>query len=193
MLLIGLPAIAVAACSLAPLQPVNEATRSRDQGPAPTTTMVSLPPRPRELPLDGTDPCKILSAPVRTQLSLDTKPQPYRDEHFAESKACSMRGSNSATVARIALVTTMGVDVWLDSTAQVETQQVRIAGFPALVVRTPGIEDACNVEVDLASGQFLDVLFRDGGNNPPTKQDTLCAGAQRIAEAAVTALAAKHR
>ena len=85
----------------------------------------------------------------------------------------------------------MGVDVWLSDEAQVQTQPVTVAGYPALVVRTPGLDDACNVEVDTGQDQFLDVLFRDGGNNPPLPQATLCQGAQRVAEAAVTSLKAR--
>jgi hypothetical protein len=43
----------------------------------------------------------------------------------------------------------------------------------------------CNVEVDVAEGQFLDVMFRDGGNATAAQQDHLCLGAQRVAEVVV--------
>jgi hypothetical protein len=110
------------------------------------------------------------------------------DTEFDKAKACSIRGLSSGTVARLALVLDMGVDVWLSDTAQVQTEPVQVAGWPALVVRTPGLDDACDVEVDTGQDQFLDVLFRDGGNATPIPQDTLCLGAQRVAEAAVTSL-----
>ena len=67
-------------------------------------------------------------------------------------------------------------------------EQTTVAGFPGLTVRTPGMDTVCNVEVDVAEGQFLDVMFRDGGNERAVKQDTLCQGAQRAAEAAVAGL-----
>ncbi len=157
----------------------------------PTTTTVTMPPRPGGLKLDGVNPCGILSRAQRADLSLDATPTPYVDPVFDHARACSIRGLNSGTVARLALVLNMGVDVWLSSEAQVQTQQVTVAGFPALVVRTPGLADACNVEVDTAQNQFLDVLFRDGGNTTPIPQDTLCLGAQRVAEAAITSLKAR--
>lgn len=154
----------------------------------PTTTTVTMASRPRTLPLAGLNPCKILTAQQRSALSLDTTPTEYTDTEFAQAKACTMRGLNSGTVARIALVTSMGVDVWLDSEAQVTATPVVVDAFPALVVRTPGLDDACNVEVDTGDNQFMDILFRDGGNVPPIPQDELCQGAQQVAAAAVTSL-----
>ena len=154
----------------------------------PTTTTATMPPRPGSLKLDGVNPCGILTRSQRADLSLDATPTPYVDPVFDQAKACSIRGLNSGTVARLALVLNMGVDVWLSDEAQVQTQPVTADGYPALVVRTPGLTDACDVEVDTAGDQFLDVLFRDGGNTPPIPQDTLCQGAQRVAEAAVSSL-----
>ena len=163
----------------------------RFHGPPPTTT-VTLAPRPTSLSLVGVNPCTILSSSQRADLSLDAPPTAYTDAEFDKAKACSIRGLESGTVARLALVVNMGVDVWLSDEAQVQTQSVTADGFPAIVVRTPGLTDACNVEVDTADNQFLDVLFRDGGNSPPIPQDTLCLGAQRVAEAAVSSLKLRH-
>lgn len=158
--------------------------------PPPTTTTPVLPPRPGSLPLDHVTPCAILTAAQRADLSLDSTPAPYVDTEFAKARACTIRGGGSGTVARLALVTTMGVDVWLSEEAQVDARSVTASGYPALVVRTPGLTDACNVEVDTSQNQFLDIMFRDGGNTPPIPQDTLCLGAQRVAEAAVISLKA---
>ncbi|HEX3792299.1 MAG TPA: DUF3558 domain-containing protein [Pseudonocardiaceae bacterium] len=178
--------------SKSPIFTANDPVTGVPLGPSkvtpPTTTTVAMAPRPRSLTLVGLNPCHILTATQRSALSLDSTPTAYVDEEFDKAKACTMRGIESGTVARIALVTSMGVDVWLDSTAQVTAQAVTVASFPALVVRTPGLDDACNVEVDTADDQFMDVLFRDGGNTPPIPQDELCDGAQRVAEAAVTSL-----
>ena len=161
-----------------------------DAGTITSTTPV-LPARPGNLPLTGVNPCTILTADQRTSLSLDSTPTPYTDQAFDKAKACSMRGIEAGTEARLALVVDMGVDVWLSDEAQVQAQPVTVAGYPALVVRTPGLDDACNVEVDTGQDQFMDVLFRDGGNTPPIPQNTLCLGAQRVAEAAVTSLKAR--
>jgi hypothetical protein len=164
----------------------------RSVTPPPTTPPPSLPARPAELPLTGLDPCTILTPTQRDQLDLDGPPDGYTDTEFDQAKACSIRGLESGAVARLALVTDMGVDVWLSDTAQVQATPITVTGWPALLVRTPGLTDACNVEVDTATGQFLDVLYRDGGNNPPIAQDQLCQGAQKVAAAAVTSLRGGH-
>ncbi len=172
--------------------PVNTATTHHSQFstvvPPPTTTGPSLIPRPGSIPLDNVNPCRILTSAQRTSLSLDSTPTPYVDPEFDQARACSIRGLESGTEARLALVTSMGVDVWLDYTAQVDAQATTASGYPALLIRTPGLSTVCTVEVDAADNEFLDVMLRDGGNNPPIPQDALCAGAQQVADAAVTSL-----
>ncbi|ACU40200.1 DUF3558 domain-containing protein [Actinosynnema mirum] len=153
-----------------------------------TTPPPSLFPRPSEMPLDGVAPCSLLDEKQRGELSLDNPENEYVETSLAGARACSLRSNVSGNVVRLALVTGEGVLLWLDDYAQVEVETIAVVGFPALVVRTPGVEDVCNVEVDVARGQFLDVMFRDGGNSTPLAQDVLCQGARRAAEAAVTGL-----
>jgi hypothetical protein len=183
--------LAVAGCTS---QPVDRATEVHSDPPTPTTTTSvspTMPARPREIPLQKVAPCAILSKDQRKQLSLDTTPTPYTDTEL-KAKACTIRGTYSGLVARLALVTNEGVGLWTSDEAQVDTKAATIGGFPGLIVRTPGLNTLCNVEVDLAEGQFLDVLFRDGGSLDPITQDDLCLGAQRVAEAAVASLSTIH-
>lgn len=186
---LALPALILLGCST-PTQPTADHGSSSvpPVEPTTTTTTVSQLPRPREVKLDGLDPCAVLSEDQRAALSLDHAPNAYVDNTFGESKVCSFRSGISGNVMRLALVTVEGVGVWLSENAQVEPQFTTIGGFPAMVVRTPGLDDVCNVEVDVAEGQFLDVMFRDGGNEKKATQDTLCAGAERAAEAALSGL-----
>ena len=169
-------------------EPGNATSAPRPLPPATFSEPASLPPRPGELSLTGVNPCTILTESQRLDLSLDSAPTPYTDAEFDRAKACTMRGDDSGTVARLALVLDMGVEVWLSDEAQVESTPVQVSGWPALVVRTPGLDEACDVDVDTGQDQFLDVLFRDGGNTTPIPQDTLCQGAERVAEAAVVSL-----
>lgn len=154
----------------------------------PPTTPPPLPSRPSNLSLSRLTPCSVLTKAQRTSLSLDDTPTPYQDPEFDKASACSIRGLSSGTVVRLAFVMNMGIDVWRSETAQVDTTPITVSGYPALVVRTPGLNSLCNVEIDTSDNQFLDVQFRDGGNTPPIPQDTLCLGAQRVADAAVTSL-----
>ncbi len=185
-LIVALTASALVACT--PLPQKKADGRVDEPLTVTTTTVPTLPPRPRDIALDQLDPCEVLSADQRMQLSLDNPPSAYVESSFGNAKACTMRSNISGNVVRLALVTAEGIGVWLSENAQVDAKTTTVAGFPALTVRTPGLDDVCNVEVDVAEGQFLDVMFRDGGNKTKAKQDILCQGAQRAAEAAVAGL-----
>lgn len=185
---LALPALTLLGCSAQPNPTADHGSSNPSPEVTTTTTTVSQLPRPREVRLDGLDPCKVLDEEQRAALSLDHTPNAYVDNAFGESKVCSFRSGISGNVMRLALVTVEGVGVWLSENAQVEPQFTTIGGFPAMVIRTPGLDDVCNVEVDVAEGQFLDVMFRDGGNEKKATQDTLCAGAERAAEAALSGL-----
>ena len=79
--------------------------------------------------------------------------------------------------------------VTVDAAATQSITPIIVEGFPALVIKTPNLNLACNVAVDVAQGQHLDVLYRDDGAQPPAPLDQLCAGAQRVASDAVKSLA----
>lgn len=183
-------AVALAGCT-AP--PAPSALDSPPPPPPPTSSQqMDFPQRPRAVPLDGLDPCAVLTPEQRTSLSLDNPPSAYVEKSFGDAKACTMRSTTSGNVARLALVLASGADVWLSENAQVEYAVSSIEGFAAITVRTPDIQDVCNVEIDVADGQFLDVMFRDGGNSTAVQQDHLCLGAQRVAEAAMASLLQKR-
>ena len=181
--------VALAGCTAAP-----EQSSLTTPPPPPTTTSAQMdfPQRPREVKLDGLDPCAVLTPDQLMSLSLDNPPSAYLESSFGNAKACTIRSTTSGNVARLALVLVSGADVWLSENAQVEYTVSAIEGFAAITVRTPDLHDVCNVEIDVADGQFLDVMFRDGGNSTGVQQDHLCLGAQRVAEAAMASLLQKR-
>jgi hypothetical protein len=171
------------------IQPETAVNTSPSAGaPPPSSAPPPLPPRPFEMPLDHTDPCQVLTPDQRGQLGFDRGPMPDSEPGFGHAATCSFRDSQAKVATRLALVTDTGMDVWTDDTAQVDATPRVLGGFPALVVKTPKLDTACNVEVDVADGQQLDVLYRDDGAKPPAPLDQLCAGAQRVAEESVTSL-----
>ncbi|NHD19055.1 MULTISPECIES: DUF3558 domain-containing protein [Actinopolyspora] len=159
--------------------------------PLPEASSSSLPPRPFDLPLRGVDPCGVLTERQRAALGFDRDPLPGVEEGFDDAGTCSYRNSRAKVGARIALITEEGVNVWTSDTAQVKATPVKVEGFPALVIRTPGLRLACNVAVDVAGGQHLSVLYRDDGAQSPASLDQLCAGARRVAAEAVRSLQEK--
>lgn len=158
--------------------------------PAPSSSAPPAPQRPAELGLHGVDPCSLLDDAQRAQLGFDREPTAGSDAGFDDAATCSYRNTTAKVGARLSLISTESVGVWTDDTAQVEATPRVIAGFPALIIKTPGLNLSCNVAVDVAEGQHIDVLYRDDGAQPAPPLDQLCAGAERVAEEAVGGLAA---
>ena len=168
------------------------ATEESGPGSAVEPAGLDLPPRPRELPLDGVDPCSLLSEGQRAELGLDGPIRPGNsDTPLFTGPTCTTVGFEPRGVGlTLTLATQHGLDELIapGSVRDVLTA-TEVAGFPAVVAR-PKHVDFCSVDVDLAEGQFLDVMFSDAAKNPPIPQDQLCRDAVEIAEAAVTTLQA---
>ncbi|MBK0870713.1 MAG: DUF3558 domain-containing protein [Saccharopolyspora sp.] len=183
--------LTVSGCGLLRSENTAETTAPPPPPPAPPTTSAPapLPPRPFEMNMAGVDPCDLLTEQQRGQLGFDREPLADAEAGFGDAPTCSFRNTTAKVGARLSLITTESMDVWTDDTAQVQATPVVLGGFPALVIKTPDLDMACNVAVDVAAGQHLDVLYRDDGGQPAPPLDALCAGAQRVAENAVASLA----
>ncbi|MHA6802403.1 DUF3558 domain-containing protein [Salinifilum ghardaiensis] len=156
--------------------------------PPPTSSSAPPPERPADVPLNGVDPCALLTDDQREQLGFDRAPVANVDAGFSDAPACSHRNTTARVGARIALVATEDMSLWTDDTAQVEATRTTVQDFPALVIKTPGLNLSCNVAVSTAQGQHIDVLYRDDGGHPPPPLEQLCSGAHHVAEEAVATL-----
>jgi hypothetical protein len=147
-------------------------------------TPLSLPPRPRDVPIDDVDPCTLLTREQRAELRLDRPPQPRREPSLlypGEVSWCSIGGNEPAISVSISIVTTVGIEFWTSGQATADIHPVEVAGFPALVARSQTFDDGCNVLVDVAPGQLLDIQVRSAGADPPILEDQLCRDAEQAA------------
>lgn len=156
-------------------------------------TGVLLPPRPREIRLDGVDPCSLLTAEQRTALGLESEPRPGTIASSAlyggDVPICTMRRfSGNATTLGIGLVTTSGIDLWTTGRLDADVSAADVHGFPAVVAVPRRFTEYCSVDVDVAQGQLVDLQFRDGGNRPQIPQPELCARARQVADAVMASL-----
>jgi hypothetical protein len=179
LLLIACAAVLVAGC-----------TTQVEPPPPVAAELTTSSPRPRELPLDGVDPCALLTPAQRAELGLESSSVPYtNDVPKTAGRACSIRGYEPRAIAvDFALVTANGIEA-ITGPGEVgdELTPITVAGFPAVLAR-PDNPDACFVDVDVAEGQLLDVLLGDGGREPPIPQNHLCRDAVQVAELAVRTL-----
>ena len=169
-------------------------------GPVPETTTgappsgsVELPPRPREIRLDGVDPCALLTERQRAELGLDARPlfsrAPVGLYEGAEVPLCTISGFEPrAVTVGLSLVTNVGIERFTSGGLAAEIRPIIVGGFPAVVAVPTRLTDYCTVVVDAASGQLLDVQFATGGRQPPIPQPQLCKDAETVAGEVMTTL-----
>jgi hypothetical protein len=88
----------------------------------------------------------------------------------------------------ISVVTTIGVERWRETDVAADVRPAVVGGFPAYRVKPDQYNDYCSMDIDVASGQLIDVQFGGGTVQAPIPQEELCLGAERSAEAVMTAL-----
>jgi hypothetical protein len=158
--------------------------------------VVDLPPRPRVVRVGGINPCMLLTEADRMELGLDFEPRltasPSNLYNGGTIQLCSIRGSEPATRVGIALSVTGGIDVFLQPRLQATVTPTVVNDFPALVVDPARFDEWCNVVVDVAPGEVVDVDVANGGRTPPLPQDELCRESQRVASIVMDNLLAQR-
>lgn len=156
----------------------------------------SSPPRPRSLPLDGVDPCELITEQQRAALAIDQPPRGGKQPGgpLKDSPTCNYSTSHGSADDYGFLIissTAIGLADYLDQLKDSPSRrQVRVGGFPAVQDELPASagNDACFVDVDVAEGQLLEVQFGQVASTKPLPMETLCAKAVEVAEAALTTL-----
>jgi hypothetical protein len=162
---------------------------------APST--IELPPRPRDVPIDGVDPCSLLTAEQRAELGLDGRPlfdiRPSELYPGADVPTCATRGYEPRAVSvAVGIVTTAGIELFTSGKLSAEVRPVEVRGFPAVVAVPSRFTEWCTAIVDVAPGQLLEIQFADGGRQPAIPQPQLCQDAERAAEAVMLTLLASR-
>jgi hypothetical protein len=152
---------------------------------APTNESTSTKPsssRPREIKLDGKDPCQLLTSAQLTNLKFD-RPGRQEDAPSYKAKGCAWTVSGQST--RVLPVTSEGIEAWTSGKRTGQPQEIApITGFPAISVTVASDEHRCDVIVDTAEGQYLSITFSVSGFKPEEFPKP-CDGARQVAEAAM--------
>lgn len=154
---------------------------------------MAIPPRPKDLRLDGVEPCDLLTAPQLTQVKVDrTRKGTSSSEHFKGMKECSLDES-TAPFDHYALMaaTNEGIAPWLTGKRNVEAKLSSVAGYAAATYWFRGANghnaDSCSTSVDTADGQQLSVDADNDGKHSYTLEQ-LCQRAEQVAGFAVQTL-----
>jgi hypothetical protein len=157
-------------------------------GASPTT---EIPPRPRELKLDGIKPCSLFTpaqlAQLRNEFQLDREPRPYTTGDYFKAPACDLEQSREPfNTFALMLITTEGIEPWLSGKRNVDAWLTSVGGYPAAGYKLAGSDDdECAIAVDVAEGQQMTVDFM-----PFERKDyrELCQMTERVAGMALQTL-----
>ena len=175
---VAVAAVLAGCASPAPVPPAPVA-----DGPAVT---VELPPRPRDVPVDGIDPCTLLTEADRAELGLDFEPRlttsPSTLYNGGIIQLCSIRSSRPGVGSvGVALSVTGGIELFLRPGVPATITPIQLAGFPAVVADPTRFTEFCNVVVDVAPQQVVDIDVANAGNIPAIPEAELCREAEQIA------------
>jgi hypothetical protein len=127
----------------------------------------------------------LLTPEQRAELGLTSEPRasrPYVGLFQGDVPTCTVNGPYpQAALVAVGLVTTVGVDRWFEPDVDADVRPTDVADYPALVVIPRRFTDYCSVEVDVASGQLLEVQYGVGGAAAARSRDELCSLAERVA------------
>jgi hypothetical protein len=149
-----------------------------------------LPPRPREVPINGIDPCETLTS---VQLrSLGVRFYSADPPTATLGPSCDWNHSPDEPVESysVDINTRGGVELVF---GQPRVAVVEVAGFGALA--TPGRyssgEHDCIINVDVASGQAVQVGYFYNGSTVPMNHEIACQKARNAAELAMQTILAR--
>ncbi|MFC4946836.1 DUF3558 domain-containing protein [Pseudonocardia sp. GCM10023141] len=170
-LLAILATLTATACSPAPAPPSAPATESW------------LPPRPRELPIDGLDPCTALTEQQRVTLELG-RTRAFASPSPDRGPACTWIFTAVTDFWSVSLETSphRGATSAIGSTRA--TRTLTIAGFPAVETSNPLADEdkQCFVIIDVAAAQALVVDFTSNGDTVAMNHALACSKANLAAE-----------
>jgi hypothetical protein len=155
-----------------------------------TSSSANIPPPPRDLSLEGLDPCGLFTDPQRGQLGIDSvRPGVSEGTIYEDMKNCSLEHETAEPFYGYDVVAVTNVDVsfWIDKPHNADVKLINIAGYPAAEFHTKGVQDAdCAIALGVAKNQHLHVEIMPLSED--LKQDELCRRSEQAAEMALQTL-----
>lgn len=184
--LAALGVLTAAACGGSP-DPANAGGTS---SAAQATTTKAAVNRPRQLKLEGVQPCSLLTAAQLKQFKVDRPSLTTSKDQGAP--ACDFFGTKVGGSYRVTTQAHDGIDSWTNGSRPGTTKEVAsVEGFPAVGHVMDADQGGCDVVVDVADGQSLVVILEilpGSESDFPEK----CEGARQFADAAMKTLLATH-
>ncbi len=159
-------------------------------GPVAGTPSAAPAVRPREVRLEGVDPCSLLTPVQVAQLRLKGPGLKNPDD---QGRSCSwIRLASPAVGTLVSAVASRGIEAYDTDPRFNDVAAIAARGFPGVQLSFKTRHDNCAVVVDVAPGQVLDVQYSTIGADVPISVSDLCAGARQVADDALDSLLAQR-
>src|SRR2546429_3710068 len=123
--------------------------------PVPAANVTPVPARPREIRLNGKDPCALVPKTDWPAFHIERPGKFYPTDGVGPSPDCEY--DSAVGLFSIVLVTTEGIHEWDKGKRRTEPARVApVHGFPAISLLLPGEDRGCDIIVDVAEGQYLE-------------------------------------
>lgn len=167
----------------------SSAPQTSDSSDSPNPT-VEVPPRPRDISLEGLEPCTLYTEEQRAQLQAnDVESTESGAEFFKGMKQCVLYVDDQAPFYEYnaMAVTFEGVEAWLTGQRNVDAELTSVQGFPAAKFKFRGSEDeGCTFAVGIADNQSLVVEMQPTGRG--FTQEKICQMSLDATNMALTTL-----
>lgn len=148
-----------------------------------TTSTEPANERPREINLDGKDPCGLIPQGDWPKFDIKHAGEPSVEPNL-DSPHCYYSGAGEVT-----LVVTEGIEEWTGGNRNVDVEQADpIDGFPTVTLANRADKRACYAAVDVADGQYLLTTATPNPDDPSKPKK--CDLAYQLAESAMKTLVA---
>lgn len=156
-----------------------------------TESSVEIPAPPRELSLDGVDPCTLFTEAQRAQLRTnDVDPKDDGGEDIYDGMKTCILDADAAepfVTYQVIAVTDVDISFWLSEDRNADAELISVAGYPAAQFHTKGVEGSdCAIALGVAKNQHLHVEMAPLSED--LDQDAICQGSKQAAEMALQTL-----
>jgi uncharacterized protein DUF3558 len=169
---------------------------TRTTGGDETTSASSVPPSvdipspPRDLSLDGLDPCTLLTDAQKADLKINNTIAGVGESEIYESmKDCAFESDAAEPFVTYSMVAVTDVDVsfWISENRNADSELISIDGYPAAKFHTKGVQGSdCAIAIGVAKNQHLHVEMEPLSED--LQQEQICQGSERAAEMALQTL-----
>lgn len=200
LLAVAAVALAAAGCTTSATGQPTPATDDSSTSSAPQTSessgsatpTVEVPPRPRDISLEGLDPCTLFTEEQRAQLQandVESGEVGEDAEFYKGMKECVLYVDDQEPFYEYnaMAVTFEGVEQWLTGKRNAEAELTSVQGFPAVKLKFPNTDgEGCTYAIGVADQQHLMVEMMRMSRG--FTQEQICQMSEEAANMAITTL-----